>query len=155
MDFLVKKEIDWDKFELIIDTNIYSKDILLRAAYSFIDKWYFLFFTDWNNIKIQCQKKENSIDSTEKIIWDYSNELLNVYLRDKIEKENKDIRNTIINTALTWAIDLNSYVEMETKIDNYDWEIENILKELENDPDLKIDEEDIKKLINEIKSEEI
>jgi hypothetical protein len=41
------------------------------------------------------------LDSSEKIILDFSDELLNVYLRDKIEKENKDLRETIITTALT------------------------------------------------------
>jgi hypothetical protein len=76
-------------------------------------------------------------------------------LRDKIEKENKDLRETIITTALTWAIDLNNYVKIETGSNNYDNEIEDILKELENDPELKVDEEDIKKLISEIKANDV
>jgi|GEM_PF-5307976 len=47
---------------------------------------------------------------------------------------------------------MNNYVEIDIKKENstLENEIENILKELENDPELKIDEDDIKKLLGEI-----
>lgn len=154
MDFLIKKDIDSSFFELIIDVNIFSKDLILRTAYNFLDKGYFLFSMDWKNIKLQCKKKEDCQDDTEKIILDFSDELLNVYLRVKIEQENKSLRETIINTALSSSIDLSNYVEIETNTNNFDDEIENILKDLENDPELKIDEEDIRKLLSEVRWED-
>lgn len=152
MDFLMKQTIDWDKIELLIDTTIFSKDIVMKTVYNFLDIWYFFFSMVGENIKVQCKRKDNTEWTSEKIILDFSDELLNVYLRDKIEKENKNLREMIIENALSWSIDVSNYVQIETKKDNFDDEIENILKDLENDPELKIDENQIKKLIADIRN---
>ena len=153
MDFLIKKTIEWnDKFEIIIDTEIFSKDLVFITAYNLLDKWYFLFSMDWKNIKVQCKKKETYLYDAEKIIFDFSDELLNVYLRLKIENENKELKNIIIETALRSAIDIGNYIDSSTEERDLDSEINNLLKDLENDPELKIDEEEIKKMINNIKS---
>lgn len=154
MDFLIKKEIEWNKFELEIDANIFSKEIILRTAYIFIDKWYFLFFSKWNNIIVQCQKKDNTEETSEKIILDFTDELLNTYLRDKVEKENRNLREIIINKALTSPIDSENYViDSNNEKSEFENEIESILKSLEDDPELNIDWDEMKKLIEKIKEE--
>jgi hypothetical protein len=45
---------------------------------------------------LQLTKKDDSKESLENIIADFSDELLSVYLRDKLEKDNKDIREKIV-----------------------------------------------------------
>jgi hypothetical protein len=42
IEFL-KKDIISGKFELLIDTKIFPKEIVLKAAYNFLDKGYFFF----------------------------------------------------------------------------------------------------------------
>lgn len=47
-----------DGFELLIDTHIFSKDIILKAAYNFLDQGYFFFrFDAEQNIILECRKK--------------------------------------------------------------------------------------------------
>ena len=64
------KEIPGENgFELLIDTSIFSKDIILKAAYNFLDRGYFFFRFDENqNIILECRKKAGVNISTENII---------------------------------------------------------------------------------------
>jgi hypothetical protein len=83
---------------------------------------------------------------------------LSVYLRDKLEKDNKNIREKIIWAAITNSLDSNNFVSLDTDIQNgnqidFDKDIDEILKEIENDPELKIDEEEIEKILKEIEEE--
>lgn len=163
MEGFLKKIEDGIKFELLIDSNIFDKDIVLKAAYNFLDKWYFFFRMDDNkNIILQFTKRDESKESSEEIIANFSDELLSVYLRDKLEKENKTIREAIVNKAINWPLDMNNFITLDTtnlninqeknQID-FDKDIDDILKEIENDPDLKIDEEEIEKILREIEEE--
>jgi His-Xaa-Ser system protein HxsD len=165
MEWFLNKEINWDKFELIIDKNIFNKDIVLKASYNFLDKWYFFFKLDakWN-ILLQFTPKEWVKDKPEIIIWEFSDELLAVYLRNKLEKDNKNIREKIVWAAIANSIDTKWFVELNTDINNdgdnqnnnqidFDKDIDEILKEIENDPDLKIDEEEIERILKEIEEE--
>jgi hypothetical protein len=85
--------------------------------------------------------------------------MLNVYLRDALEKDNKEIREAIVNTALNSTFDANNFVSIDTdnkgnnsQID-FDKDIDEILREIENDPDLKIDEAEIERILKEIEEE--
>ncbi len=163
MEGFLKEIIEWTKFELLIDKNIFNKDIVLKAAYNFLDKWFFFFKLDINeNIILVFTKREDSKENPEEVIADFSDELLSVYLRDKLEKENKIIRESIVNKAINWPLDMNNFITLDTsnlgdnqeknQID-FDKDIDDILKEIENDPDLKIDEEEIEKILKEIEEE--
>ena len=164
MESFLKEAIKWNKFELTIDKNIFSKDIVLKAAYQFLDRWYFFFKLDENwNIILQFTTREENKEKPEVIIADFSDELLAVYLRDNLEKENKDIREKIVWAAIANSLDSNNFVALDTdkqwwdnmennQID-FDKDIDDILKEIENDPELKIDEEEIEKILKEIEEE--
>ena len=164
MEAFLKELIKWNKFELLIDTNIFEKDIVLKTAYQFLDRWYFFFKLENNwNIILQFTTREDSKEKPENIIADFSDELLSVYLRDNLEKENKDIREKIVWAAIANSIDSNNFVALDTdkqwwenmennQID-FDKDIDDILKEIENDPELKIDEEEIEKILKEIEEE--
>ncbi len=171
VEFL-KETIKWKKFELLIDIKIYKKDIIFKTAYLFLDKWYFFFKN--NNSKemvVQFTLKEWEKNKLEDIIKDFSNELLNNMLRWIVAKENKDIRSEIITSSIKNSLreaelpnDWKGYDDSEKdyfenreekKEDiDFDKDIDEILKEIENDPELKIDEEEIEKILKEIEEEE-
>ena len=163
MEKFLKELVEWNKFELTIDTNIFSKDIVLKTAYQFLDKGYFFFKIDDNkNIILQFTKKEDNNEKHERIIWNFSDSLLEVTLRNKLEKDNKIIRETIVEKAINWPLDMDNFVSLDTdKVEenqennqiDFDKDIDEILKEIENDPELKIDEEEIEKILREIEEE--
>jgi His-Xaa-Ser system protein HxsD len=105
IEFL-KKDIEKNRFELTIDTGIFSSQIILKAAYNFLDRGYFFFHLEGKKgIILQFTPKEGVIDSPETIIGDFSDELLSVVLRDQLEKDNKDIREKIVGAAIANSFD--------------------------------------------------
>lgn len=154
--------IEWNKLELLIDTQIYPKDIVLKASFQYLDKWYFFFkYDDNKNLIVQFTKREEWMD-LENLVWEFSDTLLETYLRDKLEKDNKTIRETIVEKAINWPLDYSNFVSLDTdaitnnqeqKQIDFDKDIDEILREIENDPDLQIDEEEINKILKEIEEE--
>lgn len=162
MEVLLNEIVEWEKFELIIDSNIFNKDIVLKTAYSFLDRWYFFFKLDEKeNIILQFTRKEGINEDSKKIIWDFSDELLSTYLRDKLEHDNKNIREKIVWLAIANSLDSNNFTSINTDNNqeqnniDFDKDIDEILKEIEEDPELKIDEEEIEKILKEIEDESV
>ncbi len=159
MSSFLKETIEGESFELLIDTGIFPKDIILKAAYNHLDKWYFFFKHDTDgNIVLEFTRKDGVDIQPKIVIGEFSDELLDVYLRDKLEKDNKVIREAIVTKAINGPLDMQNFVSLDTdsaqknEID-FDKDIDEILKEIENDPDLKIDEEEIEKILKEIEEE--
>jgi len=156
MSSFLKEIIIWKQFELTIDTKIFSKDIILKAAYNYLDTWYFFFRFDADqNIILEFTAKADVDIDPKMVIWEFSDELLDVYLRDKLEKDNKIIREAIVTKAINGPLDTQNFVTLDTDLSgwdeiDFDKDIDEILKEIENDPDLKIDEEEIEKILQEI-----
>lgn len=166
MTEFLKKEINGNAFELLIDSSLFLPDIVLRAAYNFLDRGYFFFRLDpEGNTILQFTPKNGVTESGETIIGEYSDELLNVCLRDKLEKENKTIREAIIGAAISNSLDSNGFISIDTDRRNdggnsdtvnmidFDKDIDEILREIENDPELKIDEAEIERILKEIEEE--
>ena len=161
MKKFLKETISGKQFELTIDTQIFSKDIILKAAYNFLDKGYFFFSLDTDkNIILQFTLKDGVDQKADKIIWEFSDELLDVYLRDKLERDNKVIRETIVTKAINGPFDTTNFVTFDSWDDNreqnqidFDKDIDEILKEIEEDPDLQIDEQEIENILREIEEE--
>ena len=144
--------------KFLIDTNIFPVEISMKAAYAFLDRAYFLFKKDGENLIVQIHPKPWQELSGEHFALEFSDELLATYLRAKIEEENKVIRETIVRRALWSYADLPNFTSVNvsqktsTQID-FDKDIDEILKEIENDPELKIDQEEISRILAEIESE--
>lgn len=157
MEQFLKKDTNWNTVELVIDTKIFEKNIILKAAYNFLDRAYFFFKYEGENILLKLTKKTDSKEDLENIIVDFSDELLSVCLRDKLEKDNKEIREKIVWAAIANSLDSNNFVSLDTWNENkeidFDKDIDEILKEIENDPELKIDEEEIERILKEIEEE--
>lgn len=163
MQAFLQEVVEGKNFSLTLDTSIYTKDIILKAAYNFLDKGYFLFATDGDNIVLSFTAKEDSDTDPKIVIWEYCDELLDVHLRDKLEKDNRVIREAIVSKALSGPIDQGGYVTynpdevaeanpVQNEID-FDKDIDDILAEIENDPDLQIDQWEIDKILKEIEEE--
>lgn len=159
-NFLTVEKTSW-KCYLEIDTKLFKKDIILKAAYQFLDQAYFFFrINSKNNIELQLTLR-NKDKNYEEILANFSDELLSVYLRDKLEKDNKDIREKIVWAAIANSLDSSNFVEVDTDLEqnqdqnqiDFDKDIDEILKEIENDPELKIDEEEIENILKEIEEE--
>jgi len=115
---------------------------------------------------LQCTKKEDNSEESKILLSEFNDELLSVYLRDKLEKDNKEIREKIVGAAIANSLDMNNFIEIDTDKKNetekrqeerngidFDKDIDEILREIENDPDLKIDEEEIQRILKEIEEE--
>ena len=74
MQNFLNKSIDWNRLELLIDTNIFPKEIILKSAFNFLDRLYFFFKFDENkNIILQLTKREENKEDLEKLIENFSN----------------------------------------------------------------------------------
>lgn len=170
MSSFLKETVAWKNFELLIDVKIFPKDIILKASYNFLDKGYFFFkYDETSNIVLEFTLKADCKEDSRVIIWEFSDELLDVYLRDKLEKDNRVIRETIVNKSLLWPLEMENYVSHDPSnpitLDddvasnstveeiNFDKDIDEIIKEIENDPDLQIDEDEIQQMLREIEEE--
>jgi hypothetical protein len=110
---------------------------------------------------LEFQKKEDSKLDSKNLVMEFSDELLAVYLRDKLEHDNKDIREKIVGAAIANSLDSVNFVEFDTSENenfeqnqiDFDKDIDEILREIENDPELKIDEAEIEKILREIEAE--
>lgn len=158
IEFL-KKNIENNRFELTIDTGLFNSQIVLKAAYNFLDRGYFFFELDGEkSITLQFTSKEGVKETPESIIGDFSDELLSVLLRDALEKDNKDIREKIVGAAIANSLDSKNFMEIDTNREqnnqiDFDKDIDEILREIENDPELKIDEVEIERILKEIEEE--
>ena len=74
--------------KFLIDTNIFPVEISMKAAYAFLDRAYFLFKKDGENLVVQIHPKPWQELSGEHFALEFSDELLATYLRAKIEEEN-------------------------------------------------------------------
>ena len=90
-----------NRIELEIDLSIFSKDLVMKAAFQYLDQAYFFFKRgEMNSLIVQCQAKEDVKLEAEFFLKEFSDTLLEVTLRDTLEKENRVIRETIISRAL-------------------------------------------------------
>lgn len=69
------------------------------------------------------------------------------------------IREAIVTKAINGPLDMQNFITLDTdtlpqhhQID-FDKDIDEILREIENDPDLKVDESEIEKILQEIEQE--
>lgn len=145
-----------NRLELIVDHSLFSDTVILKSAYTFLDRAYFFFQKKDDDTLVQIQPKEWEAWSAEKFALEYSDELLATALRFRIEEENKVVRETIVRRALGSYADLPNFTSIQTAPTNqidFDKDIDEILREIENDPELKIDEEEINRILAEIEAE--
>ncbi len=163
MDDFFSIKAEWKKWELILDTSIYAQDIIFKAAYNLLDIGYFFFHYDADKrLVLSISLKDGVETDIEEIFGRYSNQLLDTYLRDRLEKDNQKIRETIIHKALTGPLDQEHFVSYDSDQNenahnsiNFDRDIDDILKEIEEDRELHIDTKQIESVLKEIEEKSI
>ena len=162
--------VEWEKFELLIDTKIFHQDIVLKASFPFLDQWYFFFKLDKdNNLILQFTRKDWIAVKPEKVIWDFYDSIIETMLRDKLEKDNKQIREAIVINSINGPLDESNFVCLDTDIVKELWgnvdenqtkfnqdtdeimsEIEETISDIEK-PKITVNPENIKKAKEKLK----
>ena len=101
--------------------DIYTKDALIKAAYTFTDKSYLHLDVDVNNYIVTIESKDEADVVTEK---EFQNALLAEMVRLSIEKRTKNVRELILARAFSSTVIDNIKVEEPEDID---CDIDNIL----------------------------
>jgi len=125
---------------ITINPNVYSLDVVRSAAYVFLDKAYIIIDETPDNKIVIYLKPKN--ESSNDLSMEFYNELLNYAHYSSMVKDNYEIIKMIIQRAL-FSSDPSMVKDIE------DSEIENLLKELEEEGD-----EDIKEVIKEIRDDD-
>jgi His-Xaa-Ser system protein HxsD len=153
MQTFLKTEQDGNRVEFLVDTNIFSLSSILKASYMFLDVAYFFFRKDeQGNVVVQVTRKGDTGIAPESLIRDYSDELLATVLRENLERDNKEIRETIVKTALGGYADVRGHTSVNTN--QYSQNLIDFDKDIESDPDLQIDQAEIDAVLKEIESSE-
>jgi len=87
-----------------VDSTIFDNTCVFKTAYLFLDSAYFFFYQDKKGLIVQCTLKPETEESAKDILGKFSNELLNTLLREKLAKENKKIRETIMTAAIQHSL---------------------------------------------------
>ena len=97
----MKKESE----KIVVDLNLYPLETIYSAAYVFIDKVYVYLSPVGKNVSVLLTAKDDTTKKQlENIKGEFQNELLNASLRLTLEKNNKKIRQSIIERALFSSI---------------------------------------------------
>jgi len=88
------------EFSISIDTSIYPKAVVFRACYTFTDRCYvWLKRVEGATISVNFVRKNQSASLTA-LQGEFANALIDFALRDSIEQQTREIRATIVQTAL-------------------------------------------------------
>ncbi len=117
------------EYKIILDLNIYPKDVIVSLAYVFTDKAYVSFdFVDDYKIEVSIEGKNGEISNLDK---EFKNELINqMEYKNNFEK-NKEIRQLILQRALMVVGNQNV-----TESDDDEFELDSDLEELFNSDNL-------------------
>ncbi|PIP18801.1 MAG: His-Xaa-Ser system protein HxsD [Candidatus Omnitrophica bacterium CG23_combo_of_CG06-09_8_20_14_all_41_10] len=99
---------DQNKVIFSVNPNLYSLEAVYGACYVFIDRTYiFLDGDPQKEIKVFIKGKDKlSLKAFNNLVGEFQNELLNYALRERINKNNRKIREYIVGRALFSASDL-------------------------------------------------
>jgi len=88
------------EFSLSVDTSIYPREAVFRTCYAFTDRCYvWLKRVEGSTISVNFARKNQGVDLTE-LKGEFANTLIDFALRDSIERQTREIRATIVKTAL-------------------------------------------------------
>lgn len=132
MEF-VKMMAEGREAEFTLDADVYSKSAILKTAYLFLDRGYFLFANAPEGFAVRCKTKRAD-DSAEDLAGDFANELLNTVLRETVALENRAIRETIYSGALAHCFREPEELSCKTSpAPALEKDLDQILKEIENE----------------------
>ena len=104
--------------------ELYTKDSVLKAAYTFTDNFYIHLQADDNEYIVEIQPKKSGISIS---CEEFKNEIIAQQVREIIYKQTKDLRMLIMARAFSSSVisENNDVLPKE----NQDYELENIMKD--------------------------
>ena len=99
-----------ETYQLTIPKALYSKTVLMRTAYRFIDRVYINFHAKDENWIVEFSEK-NSDCIVEIIVKDFENSLISQALREIINERTKTLREIIMARSLT-----STYIDEEDPV---------------------------------------
>ncbi len=94
-------ELDKDKFQVIVDLNLYAKDVITAAAYKYTHLYYIHQTTDSVNthlVNVIFESKDGKV-VTEEITKQFCNDLIDQQLRHDTNAQFGHIRDLIVEEA--------------------------------------------------------
>lgn len=91
-------ELEKDKFQVIVDMALYSKESLAAACYKFTDRFYVHQQTDGENIVVVFESKDGNTIA-EETVKQFCNELIDQQVRYNTNLQFGHIRDLIVEEA--------------------------------------------------------
>ncbi|MFZ3232531.1 MAG: hypothetical protein WA194_03235 [Patescibacteria group bacterium] len=128
-------------FEFFVDEGLFSKEVVMKALYPYLDTCYFFLRRTEGGITVRCDLHDKGKDvGPAAMAGILSGAILDGYLRERVTSENKDIREKLVTTALEHSLRQAMVVEDGDDfrtITNSGKSIDEILKELEMEFDIQ------------------
>ena len=172
MSYLTKLN-EWPyEVELLVDWKIFKEQVVLKAMYELVDKVYMFIKKDWDDYKILFKLKPDIKEEIEDIVNSFWEELVFHRLRYDLDKKYWKLKEKIIETALGFWLslddlkqDLDEIMDKIKELPINQWNnntsdidqpksIDDIIAEIENDPDFQDDKDEIISILKEIEEEE-
>ena len=91
-------ELDKDKFQVVVDMSLYTKESLVAACYKFTDRFYIHQQISGNNVIVVFETKDGN-DVSEFVVKQFCNELIDQQVRFNTNKQFGHIRDLIVEEA--------------------------------------------------------
>ena len=91
-------EFDKDKFQVVVDMSLYTKESLVAACYKFTDRFYIHQQTNGNAVNVVLESKDGNAVS-EEIAKQFCNELIDQQVRYNTNLQFGHIRDLIVEEA--------------------------------------------------------
>ena len=91
-------ELDNDKFQVVVDMAIFTKESLVAACYKFTDRFYIHQHTSGNNVIATFETKDGNYIS-DVIVKQFCNELIDQQVRFNTNQQFGHIRDLIVEEA--------------------------------------------------------
>jgi His-Xaa-Ser system protein HxsD len=91
-------EIDNDKFQVIVDMSLYTKESLVATCYKFTDRFYVHQQAMDNNVEVIFESKDGNA-VTDTIVKQFCNELIDQQVRYNTNLQFGHIRDLIVEEA--------------------------------------------------------
>jgi His-Xaa-Ser system protein HxsD len=118
-----------------LDSRIYSKEIIFRSAYVFVDRAYLYLDGDpKKNTRVFLKGKEKlNRKKLETLGGEFLNELLNQMARENISKNNRKLLEYIVGGAISASLNKGSEEENDSENDKEALEIEKEIADLKKE----------------------
>ena len=91
-------ELDKDKFQVVVDMSLYTKESLIAACYKFTGRFFVHQQTNGETIILVFESKEGNVVS-DKIVKQFCNELIDQQVRFNTNQQFGHIRDLIVEEA--------------------------------------------------------